>query len=189
MKKIIGFKKYVLENEIVPKDRLDFALSFFSIKSYSKKEEFHFQKGPTQHIAYIESGSAMYYNFVNGEKQVIDLLFDGDWMGIFNTTKPYDVKIQFIEDTKVWLTTEEKLNELSLEIPNVAFFRIKVMQHYLALMTQRLLDQTSLNAKDRLIKLLLEQPHLFQRIPQYYIAAFLGVKPQSFSRLRKNLKN
>jgi hypothetical protein len=43
----------------------------------------------------------------------------------------------------------------------------------------------TLDARDRYYKFMREKPHLINRIPQYYIAAYLGIKPQSLSRIRK----
>ena len=42
-----------------------------------------------------------------------------------------------------------------------------------------------LDAKARYYKFMREKPGLINRIPQYYIAAYLGIKPQSLSRIRK----
>jgi hypothetical protein len=42
-----------------------------------------------------------------------------------------------------------------------------------------------LPAKERYYKFMKEHPELISRVPQYYIAAYLGIKPQSLSRIRK----
>ena len=44
-----------------------------------------------------------------------------------------------------------------------------------------------LDAKERYLDLLKNRPELTRRIPQHYIASYLGIKPQSLSRIRKNL--
>jgi hypothetical protein len=46
-------------------------------------------------------------------------------------------------------------------------------------------DLAMLNAKQRYYKFMHESPEVINRVPQYYIAAYLGIKPQSLSRLRK----
>jgi len=46
-------------------------------------------------------------------------------------------------------------------------------------------DLAMLNGKQRYYKFMNEKPHLVNRVPQYYIAAYLGIKPQSLSRIRK----
>jgi hypothetical protein len=51
--------------------------------------------------------------------------------------------------------------------------------------TQHNADLAMLDAKARYYKFMRENPDLINRIPQYYIAAYLGITPQSLSRIRK----
>jgi hypothetical protein len=51
--------------------------------------------------------------------------------------------------------------------------------------TQHGADMAMLDAKQRYQKFVRENASLHNRIPQYYIAAYLGIKPQSLSRIRK----
>jgi hypothetical protein len=41
--------------------------------------------------------------------------------------------------------------------------------------------------EQRYLKLLKTRPELFQRLPQYQLASYIGVKPESLSRIRKRL--
>ncbi len=43
------------------------------------------------------------------------------------------------------------------------------------------------SAKDRYLNLLTEEPYLLNKFPQYYVASYLGIAPQSLSRLRKEI--
>jgi len=45
----------------------------------------------------------------------------------------------------------------------------------------------TLSPEQRYRKFLAERPDLIQRIPQYYLASFIGVKPESLSRIRKRI--
>jgi len=57
---------------------------------------------------------------------------------------------------------------------------------YLAFI-KRMTDLRSGTPDERYLNLLRTQPHILQRVPQQYIASFLGIEPQSLSRLRKRL--
>ena len=48
-------------------------------------------------------------------------------------------------------------------------------------------DHTLLNAKERYLNLIKRSSKIIKKIPQHYIASYLGIKPQSLSRIRKNL--
>jgi hypothetical protein len=42
-------------------------------------------------------------------------------------------------------------------------------------------------AEERYLTLMNERPKVFERIPQHYIASYLGIKPPSLSRIRKRI--
>ncbi|WKN46338.1 Crp/Fnr family transcriptional regulator [Tunicatimonas pelagia] len=64
--------------------------------------------------------------------------------------------------------------------------RIMAEQAYLSA-TSRVKELQAESLQDRYLKLLARNPELFQQIPQYHIASYLGVKPQSLSRVRAKL--
>ena len=47
--------------------------------------------------------------------------------------------------------------------------------------------RTNLEPEDRYLNLLKQRPELVERIPQHYIASYLGIQPQSLSRIRKRI--
>ena len=54
---------------------------------------------------------------------------------------------------------------------------------------ESMMSQRYDSAEARYLKLLSGFPDIFQRVPQHYIASYLGIQPQSLSRIRKNLSN
>ena len=66
------------------------------------------------------------------------------------------------------------------------FFRILVQNGYLNSL-QRIAKSFSEDAEQRYLTLIRNHPDLPQRVPQYLVASYLGIKPQSLSRIRQNL--
>jgi hypothetical protein len=63
---------------------------------------------------------------------------------------------------------------------NIAFERqFHYMRHFLSFIRD--------TPEQRYLNLLKEQPHIIQRVPQHYIATYLGITPVSLSRIRKRL--
>lgn len=52
---------------------------------------------------------------------------------------------------------------------------------------QRTTDLLILSAEKRYLKLLTEQPEIIQNVPIQYIASYIGIKPESLSRIRKKI--
>jgi len=79
------------------------------------------------------------------------------------------------------------LEKLYKEVPQFERFgRFLAEQAFIGL-RKKTNNLTLLDAKQRYLNLLKERPKVIERIPQHYIASYLGIKPQSLSRIRKNL--
>jgi len=59
------------------------------------------------------------------------------------------------------------------------------MEGFLIEKEQRIIDLLSLTAHEKYLKLIKNQPDIIQNVPVKYIASFIGVQPESLSRIRK----
>jgi len=66
------------------------------------------------------------------------------------------------------------------------FFRILIEANHVAT-NQRIVDSLITTAEERYQKFIKTYPELFEQIPQNQIASYLGITPQSLSRIRKKL--
>ena len=104
----------------------------------------------------------------------------------FTAEKPATENIQAIEDSVIWQTTLKQANDL-LELKSWNTFVRKLtqeVQYYTEIILQEIQTET---AENRYIKLLENNPALLQRVPLKYLASYLGIAPQSLSRIRKKL--
>ncbi len=65
-------------------------------------------------------------------------------------------------------------------------FSVTIFEHAIATTNQRANDFATLNAEKRYAKLVENKPHLIQNVPLQYLASYLGVQPESLSRIRRN---
>lgn len=66
-------------------------------------------------------------------------------------------------------------------------YTIRLLRQILEEDKQRMSERGTLSAEQRYLKLLKEQPNIVKNVPQKYIASYLGIKPESLSRIRKEL--
>lgn len=66
-------------------------------------------------------------------------------------------------------------------------YSLQILQYHLEKNRQRTIDMSSLSAEGRYLKLLKTSPSVFQNVPLKYIASYLGIKPETISRIRKNI--
>ena len=142
----------------------------------------------SRYIAFIDSGLMMHYSLHDGVEIPCNFSLEGDWMGSlksFTSGSPTEVAIKALEDTNIWEISAEHIHDLFLSSPRWLMFKNHLVQTVFFNITQHNADLAMLDAKKRYYKFMREKPELINRVPQYYIAAYLGITPQSLSRIRK----
>jgi CRP-like cAMP-binding protein len=105
----------------------------------------------------------------------------------FVSGTPSSENVKCISDCEVLYITKSDYNELTEQSANWSAFCKKVYEKAISLGQQRTKDLLTLSAEERYLKLLAEQPNLIQNVPIQYVASYIGVKPESLSRIRKKI--
>ena len=160
-------------------------------RSYDKKALLCAPGEQTRYVYFILKGSAYsYYVNENGDKYAVQLAIEGHWISdqySFFTDRPGLLYVETLEPTEVLVLNRQNHEALCTGSgPFGNYFRILVQNSFVALQ-YRLVKTNSEDAEHRYLEFSELYPHFVQRIPQYLIASFLGIKPQSLSRIRRKL--
>jgi len=100
-------------------------------------------------------------------------------------------KINFVcsEDTTVVITLTEKEKKLYEKFPRFKEFCLEEMDRIIGEQREKLTEFYRLKPEERYVKLQEERPDLLNRVPQYQIASYLGIKPETLSRIRARMLN
>lgn len=162
------------------------------IKHFNKKELI-LQEGQVCKYAYfINYGCLRYYYNIKGQENTAEFFFENGWYtdyASFLTGKPTNQNIDTLEKTEVLLLSNIALEQLYTEIPKFERFGRLMAQNAFLGIRHRSEMLENLTAEERYIDLIKERPKVFQRIPQHYIASYLGIKPPSLSRIRKRISD
>jgi CRP-like cAMP-binding protein len=156
------------------------------------KNDFFLQQGQIcSYIGFVNFGVLVYFKSMeNGNEVTTDFAFEGDWVTINQSRlnySPSSISIKAIENTELAVISQENLTDLYLRIPKLERLgRILMEQSFLKIARQSI-DLQVLNAKERYESLLRNYPEIFQKVPLYHIANYLGIAPKSLSRIRKEL--
>ena len=97
------------------------------------------------------------------------------------------IYIEALEDTEVLLITAEQFKIIIREV-KVADLEIrKLYAKFAMIFSRRIMDIHNKTAEERYLKLMQDHPQLLQKAKLSHIASFLGIAPQSLSRIRKNI--
>ncbi len=159
-----------------------------------RKNEFLAQEGKKCDLIYfIESGSCYsYLSDQKGDKNVVQFALEGYWISdlysFFSGNKAL-YSIEALEDISALSLTKENFDEVCSSSPLFdRFFRLLIQNAYVSLQ-YRLVKTTSEEAEARYKEFSKLHPKFAQRIPQFLIASYLGIRPQSLSRIRKELSH
>lgn len=98
-------------------------------------------------------------------------------------------KVECITACELLRITKDDLDSLINESPGMKDFSIMVFQQSIGYNENRSRELATLSAEQRYRKLMAEQPDILQYVPIAQIASFLGMKPESLSRIRKKMIN
>ena len=166
---------------------VDLISECFSLKELGKNDYYLKDGQVCKNISFVEKGGFIFYQNIDGEESVCDFAFDNDWLAQYKSLlsqQPSDLNIRATEKSIIKVMNMKKIDELSKKMPSVNIMRSTMAEEYFTKSTQRATNLTNLDAKERYDVLLNERPDIHQRLPQYYIASYLGIKPQSLSRIR-----
>ncbi|WP_338733947.1 Crp/Fnr family transcriptional regulator [Mangrovimonas cancribranchiae] len=158
-----------------------------------KKKAFLLEPDTFIHNEYfVEKGCLIaYYLDTKGNKHIVQFAIENWWIGdfdaYFNNT-PSKLYIQAIEDASLLALSKKQFNQLLLEAPIFErYFRTLVTNAFIA-QRKRILSTLHNSVKERYQEFKVLYPTIQDRVPNYHIANYLGMSPESLSRVRKQLK-
>lgn len=163
----------------------------FRLVQLKKKKDVHRNGDVCQQISFVVEGCLRSYSIdEKGNEHVMQLAFENHWIAdlySFISQEPSQLDIETIEPVKLLTIAQYELEQLYDDVPKLErFFRILFQNAYVHAQ-RRLGNRMSTSASVRYQKLVVEHPDVLQRVPLLYIASYLGITPESLSRIRKNL--
>lgn len=164
---------------------------FFKFKRVAKQACIHCSGSVCNELYFILKGSA--YSYVTdekGHKHVFRLAVEGMWisdLSSFLSRKTSKWSVDGIEQCDLLSINYEDTEASFDDLPFMdRYFRIRYQYAYVALQ-ERIMEIASVPAAERYKAFAENNPNLLQRMPQYLIASYLGIQPESLSRIRRRL--
>jgi CRP-like cAMP-binding protein len=165
--------------------------TFFTPKKL-RKRQYILQEGDVcKYVAFVEKGMLRSYTIdEKGNEHIMQFAFEGWWISdhySFLTGEPAVYNIDALEDSELLLISKQAEEKMLQKIPKFEkYFRI-LLQNSLIATQRRLISSLSQNAEERYSQLISVCPTIPQRVPQHMMASFLGITPETLSRIRKQM--
>ena len=157
-----------------------------------KKRQFLLQEGDVcKYLAFVNSGCLREYTVdQKGEEHIIQFAIQDWWISDLNSflsgatsTRNVDA----MQDSEVLILEKEARDKMLEAVPKMErFFRLLLEANHVAT-HKRINASLSATAEERYLAFIKTYPALVEQVPQSQIASYLGITPQSLSRIRKEL--
>ena len=140
---------------------------------------------------FVEKGLLKYSSIDNKEKEHILQFAPERWFisdrESAMTNKPSKYFIEALEDSSVVVIDDDFLLAMAAKYPPFGEFYYKLLQSHIRSLQNRVNQLLSYTAEERYLELIRIYPNIQQRVPQMMIASYLGITPESLSRVRKEI--
>lgn len=166
--------------------------SFFRFKKLRKRQFLLQEEEVCKDFTFISQGLLKSYSLDEKGNENINLFgWEGWWIADFQSflfQTPATLAIEAIEDCELLLLSRVTYDQMLDEVPVMErYFRL-VYEKSLAIKDQRLVYAQTYSAEEKYLHLMETYPELVKRIPQSLLASFLGLTPETFSRIKHKKK-
>jgi CRP-like cAMP-binding protein len=156
------------------------------------KDEFLLQEGGyCKHTFFVEKGLLRQYSIDDKGKEHIIQFAPENWLvtdrdSVF-FAKPSQYYIQAVEDSVVLFIEEKLILELSQKDKSFHEYNNRLLHNHIKNLQKRINMLLGATAQERYLDFTNTYPDILLRVPQIMVASYLGIAPESLSRVRKNL--
>lgn len=155
-----------------------------------RKRQYLLQAGDiSRYECFVNKGCLRTYHVDDkGQEHIVQFAFEEWWTGemySFLTGQPSSYNIDALEDSELFLIEKSQWDQLFIEIPKFERLFRMLLQNAFISMQRRITDNMSLTAEERYIKFSKQYAQFEQRLPLRQIASYMGITPESLSRIRK----
>jgi CRP-like cAMP-binding protein len=164
----------------------------FFIPKRLRKKQYLLQDGDVcLYTAFVEKGLLRSYTIdEKGNEHIIQFALEDWWisdMFSFLTGEPSAYSIEALEDSELLLINRKAYDEMLIIVPKMERYLRILVQNSLIATQRRLSSKLSLSAEENYKNLIAACNNIIQRVPQHMIASFLGITPETLSRIRKQM--
>lgn len=186
-----NFTKYLKTKANIAEPEFELLIKKVELRNVEKGELLLRSGEVCRHSFFVENGLLRSYTVDDTGKEHIIQFGSENWIvsdrssAFFN--EPSDLFIDAVEDTKVVLISSDFINEASEISSSFRNYNQIALQNHIRHQQKRINLLLSASAELRYMNFIKLYPDLTLRVPQWMIASYLGITPESLSRVRKEL--
>ncbi len=171
-------------------DEIDIIVDNANIQSYKKGTVLLREGQVARECYFVLKGLVREYYIKDGEEKSTNFYTEMEPVNSFTShteSKPSKHFLVCAEDCVLTVGTDSLEQEMCRRIPRLESIIRQEVENNTGKMQDYIAEFITSSPEERYMKLMEERPGLLNRVPQHQIASYLGVTPESLSRIRKRL--
>jgi CRP/FNR family transcriptional regulator, anaerobic regulatory protein len=186
-------KKYIQKKISLSDEQFDLIASTVTGRKIKKETLLLKQGDVCSQVFFVSKGLLRAYTLDNADKEhIIQFGPEDSWVADRNSfyfKEPAMFFVDAIEDSEVIYISREFYEKSEKIIPGFSSFNVMALHNSIRFMQRRINLLLSATAEQRYLDFIELYPNLTLRVPQWMIASYLGITPESLSRVRKDLSS
>lgn len=141
---------------------------------------------------FIINGCIRQYYLKNGEEKTSNFFTEEEWILPFTSVENNGLSryyLECMEDSQVVIANDEEGNDFLDEFPSFQKTSQQILEKEIVRQQNELAKYINQSPEERYKELQKNRPDLINRVPQYLVASYIGVMPESLSRIRKRISS
>jgi CRP-like cAMP-binding protein len=164
---------------------------FFEVRKFAKRQIVTNAGEQEDYVNIVVSGLVRKYMKLKNGEVTMQIAPEGHMIhaeSSFHIRKPSKVIVETIEPTVFVAISHKKMNELFDKYPKAEIMGRLFVTEMFIIKDRRYFEMVKKSTREIFLDYMTSHPHMLQRVPQKYLASYLNIKPETFSRLKHLLK-
>ena len=184
------FQHIVKKVSLTPNE-LEFLKTVFVPKKL-RKRQYLLQEGEvSKYMAFVNKGCLRAYTIdETGKEHIVLFAIEEWWIGdmySYLSGEPSTYNIEALEDSELLLLDRNGQEKILQHIPSFEKFQRIILENNYIATHRRINNMMTKTAEEKYLDFSSRYPQIVQRVPQHMIASYLGITPETLSRIRKQI--
>jgi len=184
-------QKYIDQFIELPAEELEALINSIEVRSVDKKVRLTDVNETEKYLYFVIKGLARKFFYKGKEEVITQIAKEGELISSsvsYFSGMPSGYVVETIEPTTFYSLHHDRAEQLYSRYPKLErLSRLIITELFLQKEVWEL-ERIRFSTKERFLRFMTDNPELFQRVPQKYLASYLNIKPETFSRLKHLLR-
>lgn len=185
-------QQYIDQFIVLSGEEMEALSNEIEVRSYDKKVRITDIGDKEEHLHFVIKGLARKYFYKGKEEIITQLAKEGELITSsvsFFSGKESGYIVETIEPSTFYSLHRDRIEKLYDRYPNLQKLARLIITELFLQKEYWERERIQYTTKERFVRFMSQNPELFQRVPQKYLASYLNIKPETFSRLKHLLRS